>query len=109
MNDTHTIRLRTAWQREDLPEQTLYRRGFGQPSGVEPNDSLWLVCGGSMPSGEMRLNGAELLRFSGDEPAEVEVTPLIRPRNELVLIFETDSVDWDGEVCLEIRPASVDG
>jgi beta-galactosidase/beta-glucuronidase len=84
-----------------------YRRRFGRPTGITPNESVWLVCDGAEASAAFSLNGDLLGSTAGpDSPAEFDVTTRLTERNELVAVVECTHCagGLTGEVRLEIRP-----
>lgn len=64
-----------------------YTRGFGLPTGIEPEQRLDLVVDAVDAFGQVSLNG-QLLGSVGSEIARFEVTALLKPRNELVIEVE---------------------
>lgn len=80
-----------------------FRRSFGYPGRIDAHERVWLTFAGIGGTATVLLND-DLL---GHIPpaSEFEVTPLLRPRNELVIEIEGTSEQgglW-GEVALEIR------
>src|SRR6516165_10707331 len=70
-------------------------RHFGYPGRIEDYERVWLTFGGVTGSVEIRLNDHLLGRFEKPpEPAEFDVTNLLRARNDLVV--EVESVDDKG-------------
>ena len=57
----HSFRLRDPWQCEQAADgATRWSRVFHRPTGMEPDDDLWLVCSG-LPSGAaVSLNNQRL-------------------------------------------------
>jgi len=85
----HRIGLSKAWQvREadgDAPPS--WSRSFGRPTGLEGADRVLLVVEGADVDAELTLNGIRLGRPSGSQlRSEFDVTSLLRPRNELLLV-----------------------
>jgi len=108
----HRIELTHAW--EPAGPNT-WKRRFGRPSGLEKGDRVWLVLesppacgqstgggagrdpagggivGGEHGGGEVTLNGVMVDSFevratvAASVPRRAEISPLLRPRNELVL------------------------
>jgi hypothetical protein len=96
----HRIRLRHPWQCEALgPGRLRFRRGFGYPGRIDAHERVWLTFADVPGPADVRLNGQPLGR-SGPGSFEFEVTPLLRPRNELVVEVEGGGL---GEVALEVR------
>jgi hypothetical protein len=83
-----------------------FRRRFGYPGRIDSYERVWLTFGGVGAAAEVWLNGERLGRHEEAEgPFEHEVTPLLRPRNELVVEVEApdDRGGLWGEVALEVR------
>jgi hypothetical protein len=87
-------------------------RRFGYPGRLDAFERVWITCAGVRNAAELTLNGCTLGRQAGPGPFEFEVTPLLRPRNELVVLVDSQQARgglW-GEVALEIRcPAFLRG
>jgi hypothetical protein len=87
-------------------------RRFGYPGRLDAFERVWITCAGVGDTAELTLNGRKLGRQAGPGPFEFEVTPLLRPRNELVVLVDSPQARgglW-GEVALEIRcPAFLRG
>jgi hypothetical protein len=82
-----------------------FRRRFQQPRRIDPWERLWIVCAGANRTAAVSLNGTPLGRHVGAfAPFAYPVTPLIRPRNELVIDVEGPAGGglW-GVVALEVR------
>ncbi len=102
------------WSEGGLPNFTgrvRFRRSFGYPGRIDAHERVWLTLAGIGGEAEVRLNDQLLGRiaWTGETPVppstEFEVTPLLRPRNELVVEIEGTAEQgglW-GEVALEIR------
>jgi hypothetical protein len=94
------------WSEGGLPGFTgrmRFRRSFGYPGRIDAHERVWLTFAGLGGAAEVRLNDHFLGSIAA--PAEFEVTPLLRPRNELVVEIEGTSEQgglW-GEVALEVR------
>ncbi|HWG46788.1 MAG TPA: hypothetical protein VN688_28755 [Gemmataceae bacterium] len=122
----HRIRLRAPWGCERLPaglpnadsgQRTAdcglptadcgrrFRRRFGYPGRIDAYERVWLTFVGVAGAVEVWLNDVALGRRNEASGAfEFEVTPLLRPRNELVVDVEGTAEQgvWD-EVALEVR------
>lgn len=106
----HRIRLRHPWSCESQAEGVLWRRRFNRPTGLGPNDRVFVVLEGG-GQGVLGLNEESLGRLGGcDEPQAFEVTDRLRPSNELALLLETAARPSEtspsvppGEIRLEIR------
>lgn len=83
MAHVHHIRLQAAWDR--CPHGASWTRSFGRPSGVGPDDRVWLVV--ERPAARaVVLNGRELAIVSAGAAAwRHHVTADLRERNELRL------------------------
>ena len=131
MTYPHRIRLRGPWQATPLsradgdlrPPATTVRmpcrlddvwpefrgtvrltRPFGLPRQLDDYERVWLTVAGMTGRADAALNGQPLGHWDA-APFEVEVTGLLRERNELVVrlhVTEPGSGLW-GEVALEIR------
>jgi hypothetical protein len=82
-----------------------FRRHFGWPGRIDPQERVWLTFAGVEGTAEVRLNERFLGRFEGAAPFELEVTSLLQARNCLTVEVEAANEDgglW-GEVALEVR------
>lgn len=83
-----------------------FRRRFGYPGRIDPNERVWMTFAGAGDRAKAILNDVALGRAAdGARGAEYEVTSLLRPRNDLVVDVEGGGVLaglW-GEVALEVR------
>jgi hypothetical protein len=123
----HRIRLRGPWECEpaNLPARRVvmparwgeiglgefagsvrFRRRFGYPSRIDPHETVWLTFAGIAGRASIHLNGHALASaVASSEPLECPITPLLRPRNELIVDIEATGPQsglW-GEVALEVR------
>jgi hypothetical protein len=82
------------------------RRRFGYPGRIDADERVWLTLAGLSDRAEVALNCQPLGTVAKhDCPWEADITALLRPRNELVMLLDADSDAgglW-GEVALEIR------
>jgi hypothetical protein len=83
-----------------------FRRRFGYPGRIDDAERVWLTFAGITGSAVVWLN-SELLGLAQAPNAtdfEYLITPLLQPRNELVVEVEgpADGGLW-GEVALEVR------
>jgi hypothetical protein len=94
----------TAFGLADFAGRVLFRRRFGCPSNVDADERVWLTGAGVADRAAVTLNGVLLDASVGPSAFEIEVTPLLRTRNELLLEVEggPDGGPW-GEVALEVR------
>lgn len=87
-------------------------RRFGYPGRIDAYERVWLTFAGADHAAEVTLNGQPLGRHEGGGPFEFEITSLLKPRNELVVLVESPDPGgglW-GEVAMEIRcPAYLRG
>lgn len=83
-----------------------FRRHFGLPTRLEPQEHVWLTFAGMEGEAEIWLNSQPLVSKSKTgEPFEFEVTGLLQIRNELrmeVTAPDGEGGPW-GDVALEIR------
>jgi hypothetical protein len=87
MSGGHAINLGNAWESEpgDDGHAAEWVRRFGRPTGLEPGDSLWLVI--EEPAAcTLVFNGARLPESGPGAEYRIEITPLVRDRNLLVLV-----------------------
>ncbi|RIK86710.1 MAG: hypothetical protein DCC67_02540 [Planctomycetota bacterium] len=64
----HSIRLRDPWLCEPTAEGGLrWTRAFHRPTGLEPDDDLWLVVSGLPAEAEVRVNGHAFATDGGRE------------------------------------------
>jgi hypothetical protein len=100
MSEQHVINLSTAWQPPGDGSRAWVRR-FGRPAGIESGDRVWLVLDGG-EGASLVLNGMGLAAAGGRH----DVTALLEPRNELLLVPTTSEpaiatpVDAPGPVAL---------
>lgn len=90
------------------------RRSFGRPTGLEPDDIVWLVIDGAKDLAKVSLNATRLGEVLGAMPGRFAVGPLLMDRNELVVEVEKHPGERGGaasppggilgEVRLEIEP-----
>lgn len=119
----HRIRLAGPWQCEPLTGanpaastvtlpyrgsvegRVRLRRRFGWVARVEAFERVWLQLGGVEGTADVWLNDQPLGRGDRSEgPLEFEVTPWLRPRNELLVEIESPTGGaLHGEVALEVR------
>lgn len=94
------------WNEAGLPGfrgRVRFRRSFGYPGRLDAHERVWLTFAGVGGAAEAQLNNHPLGRIATG--SELEVTPLLRPRNELVVEVESTADQggiW-GEVALEVR------
>jgi hypothetical protein len=119
----HSIHLGTAWEPPAPAEadgRVLWTRRFGRPGGLEAGDRVLLVVTQPACAAEMVFNAVQLPPLSaGAGRWEQDITPLLRVRNELLVLVDS-SVGGDmghgqprrgllpsaiGTVALEIVPA----
>ena len=79
----HTIRLRSAWR---ASEKTHSRR-FNRPTGLDNGETVWIAVDEATRIESASLNGEPL--SLGGSTARWDVTLLLKPSNELVLILES--------------------
>jgi hypothetical protein len=94
------------WNEAGLPGfngRVQFRRSFGYPGRIDAHERVWLTFAGIGGDAEAQLNNHPLGLIA--TASEVEVTALLRPRNELVVEVEGTAEQgglW-GEVALEVR------
>jgi hypothetical protein len=98
----HSIRLRGAWMITPAGDRTRHARRFGWPTTLDPHERVWLVWASPAGPAAVSVNDAPL----GTVPAgagsfAADVTPHLRPRNELVI--DAPAGAPVGEVGLEVR------
>jgi hypothetical protein len=82
----HSFRLRDPWQFEAAAGGAArWSRVFHRPTGIEPDDELWLVCSGLPADSSAALNGTPLTAPNADRPHEFEVTRLLADANRIEL------------------------
>jgi hypothetical protein len=86
VSEPHAIHLGAAWQPPDAAgtEGRHWLRRFGLPAGLGPADRVWLAI--ERPAAcRLAVNGSPLPPCAAGIAYRVDVTPLLRERNELVL------------------------
>lgn len=112
----HVIRLHSAWQpalERGADCAPALVRPFGRPTGLMPDDRVWLVCDPALIGAALNLNGQRLRGSAVGEPLEFDITAALAERNELRLVGPRSSAGAssakrgvslpEGLVCLEIR------
>jgi hypothetical protein len=80
----HSFRLRDPWQREELADGGVrWSRVFHRPTGLEPDDELWLVCSGLPPDVTVAMNSERLVASNADIPYQFNVTALLGDSNRI--------------------------
>jgi hypothetical protein len=91
----------------DFAGRVRFRRRFGSPRQLDPQERVWLIFAGVDGVALVSLNGRFLGRHDAQMPVpfEFEVTELLQQRNELVVDVEAaaDTGGLWGEVALEVR------
>ncbi|HMO83628.1 MAG TPA: hypothetical protein PKC18_01775 [Lacipirellulaceae bacterium] len=97
----HSFRLRDPWQFDRLPGGAVqWSRVFHRPTGLEPDDALWLVCSGLPCSATISVNG-EKLTSSQNERHEYDVTLIVMDANRVVIELPPEkTADQEGDVRL---------
>ena len=102
MESVHTIRLREPWEQRLTPEGCIHRRNFHAPTGVTPENTLWVVIHSQEVPVRLSCNGTDLGEVHRE--ASFEITTLIGDINHLEMLFSAgDPRPQRGAVCLEIR------
>jgi hypothetical protein len=82
----HSFRLRDPWQRELLADGGVrWSRVFHRPTGLEPDDELWLVCSGLPPGASVAMNATPLTAPNPDAPYQFHVTALLTEKNRIAI------------------------
>ncbi|MFM8271278.1 MAG: hypothetical protein ACKODX_02990 [Gemmata sp.] len=99
----HRIRLGPPWDVAPVAGGARHARKFGRPRALAADERVWLVCAHVPAAGEVRVNAAGVGTLDAPGPFAADVTPLLRPRNEVLISVASDQPL--GPVSLEIRPA----
>jgi hypothetical protein len=103
MTPPHSIRLRGAWA---AAADGTHARNFGWPSALDPHERVWLVAAALTGPGSVSVNGVRVGELpAGAAAFAADITPLLRPRNELVVALPPGTAV--GDVALEVRAAGV--
>ncbi|MCE9546328.1 MAG: hypothetical protein K8T25_12510 [Planctomycetia bacterium] len=103
----HVIRLREPWIREPHPQGMRFRRRFNCPTGLGPQDKVWLVVEAMPNSGAARCNAGEPHFIAAGQPTQVDITAALTLHNEICI--ELGDPDSNlGAVHLEIRPGNTE-
>ena len=88
----------------DFRGRVRYTRPFGLPTNLEPHEEVWLVVEGVDYFGSLAMNDTPLGELTGylGPPAEFNVTPLLAPRN--VLILEVELPNFEAGTVQPNRP-----
>jgi hypothetical protein len=82
----HSFRLRDPWQREELGDGGVrWSRGFHRPTGLEPDDELWLVCSGLPAGASVAMNTAALTQPGHEGAYQFNVTALLADKNRVAI------------------------
>jgi hypothetical protein len=106
----HRIRLRKPWHFRQTAQGISWQRAFHRPTGLGPEDRVWIVLDGIAGPGTVSLNDRPLGRLSGEvSDYRLDATGFLLPRNELAITLERASEPSDsdplspaGDVYLEI-------
>jgi hypothetical protein len=109
MSTQHRIRLRQPWECHREAVRIVWRRRFGRPTNLGPNEQVWLVVEGLAEAATAVLNNQALGSASPGHSAEWEITALLGDRNEAQLEFRSPSSLCSGPdtVSAHQPPASV--
>ena len=90
MELVHTIRLREPWEQWQSPDGFIHRRNFHAPTGITPENSLWIVIQSQETPIRLVCNGTDLGEVHRE--ASFEITTLLAEMNhlEILLIIITD-------------------
>jgi hypothetical protein len=70
-----------------------YRRVFHEPTGLEPDQRVWLVVTGVRSHAKVELDGQLLGEAQGDKPAEFPIAAHLRPTCELAITVTHGDID----------------
>ena len=102
MESVHTIRLREPWEQRLSPEGCIHRRNFHAPTGITPENTLWVVIQSQEVPVRLSCNGTDLGEVHRE--ASFEITTMLADINHLEMLFPPgDPHPQRGAVCLEIR------
>jgi hypothetical protein len=128
MRHSHRIRLNAAWQRSELSQSeasvwdtaqaasstvklpdrgvafcdapmALFERRFNSPTGLTPESTVVLDCGLFGCADSIRFNG---LVVGGPTESRLDITELLRPHNELLLLIKKDHFSAAAEATAEL-------
>jgi hypothetical protein len=87
----HSFRLRDPWQCERTADgATRWSRVFHRPTGLEPDDALWLVCSG-LPEGTLvSINNRRLTPPDHAGPNQFDVTAHLANANRIEILLPSD-------------------
>jgi len=93
MPSRHVIHLGDAWEPPVAAgDRNRFVRRFGRPSGLESGNRVLLVVSDPAVSASVVVNETPLPDVVGGAVRwEYDITPLLRERNELVLLIGMDS------------------
>jgi hypothetical protein len=90
----HSFRLRDPWTCEPTADcGTRWSRVFHKPTGLEPDDALWLVCSGLPAGAVVSLNGTRLTpgdARASPAPNQFDITALLAAANRIDLVVPSD-------------------
>jgi hypothetical protein len=87
----HSFRLRDPWQREPLADGGVrWSRVFHCPTGLEPDDALWLVCSGLPAGAVVSINDQRLTPPDHSGPNRFDVTPHLADANCIEILLTSD-------------------
>lgn len=89
----HAFRLREPWERTLADHAVQWSRGFHRPTGLDPDDALWLVVAGMPADAEVALNGQVLEPAAADRPGQFDVTGLVADSSRVVISVPRQAVD----------------
>jgi hypothetical protein len=99
----HVIRLGPPWHVTATERGARHARAFGRPRALDANERLWLVCAHVPGPADVEVNGTAVGRLDAPGPFAADLTPLLRPRNEVAVTVASDAPL--GAVGLEVRTA----
>ena len=108
----HTIRLRGPWEvapLADSPGTTRCIRRFHKPTGLDAGERVWLVIEELPGQARVSLNAAPIAEVDRNSTRRLDITPLLRPHNELAIDVACPA-DSDLASCLNsVRLEIVEG
>jgi hypothetical protein len=90
----HSFRLRDPWKCEQLKDSAVrWTRIFHRPTGMEPDDQLFLVISGLPPDAQVTINGKPFAPaeraagFTPTVPPQFNLTQILADSNQIELLI----------------------
>jgi hypothetical protein len=96
----HTIRLRGPWQHD--VSRGRFTRSFHRPTGLTDSSRVSLVINPAIDLAAIWLNGQPLGQIEPKTRAELEITALLQPRNEIIVCLVAGT-PTEGEIPFEVN------